>query len=180
MLDWMKHKLELRLPGEISTTSDMQMIPSYGRKQRRTKEPLDEGERGEWKSWLHIQHSKTKVMVSGPITSWQTDGETMATVRDYFGDYHCRWWLQPWISKTLAPWKKNCDHPRQHIKKQRHYFTNKCSSSQNFVFSSSYVWMWELDFKESWTPKNWYFELWCWRRLLRVPWTARSSQSILK
>ena len=49
------------------------------------------------------------------------------------------------------------------------------------VFSSSHVWMWELDYKESWAQKNWCFELWCWRRLLRVPWTARrSNQSILK
>ena len=58
MLDWMKHKLESRLPGEISIISDMQMTPTYGRKQKRTKEPLDESERGEWKSSLKTQHSK--------------------------------------------------------------------------------------------------------------------------
>ena len=58
MLDWMKHKLESRLPGEISIISDMQMTPSYGRKWRRTKEPLDESERGEWKIWLKTQHLK--------------------------------------------------------------------------------------------------------------------------
>ena len=58
MLDWRKHKLESRLPGEISITSDMQMTPPYGRKQRRTKELLDENERGEWKSWLKTQHSE--------------------------------------------------------------------------------------------------------------------------
>ena len=52
MLDWMKHKLESRLPGEISTISDMQMIPLSWQKVKRTKEPFDEGERGEWKSWL--------------------------------------------------------------------------------------------------------------------------------
>ena len=56
-LGWMKHKLESRLPGEISITSDMQMTSTYGRK-RRTKEPLDESERGEWKSWLKAQHSE--------------------------------------------------------------------------------------------------------------------------
>ena len=72
-LGWMKHKLESRLPGEISITSDMQMTPPYGRKWR-TKEPLDESERGEWKSWLKAQHSETKIMASGPITSWQIDG----------------------------------------------------------------------------------------------------------
>ena len=71
--------------------------------------------------------------------------------------------------------------PRQHIKKQRHYFVNKGLSSQGYGFSGSHVWIWELDYKESWAPKNWCFELWCWRRLLRVPWTTRrSNQSILK
>ena len=82
----------------------------------------------------------------------------------------------------LAPWKKSYDKPRKHIKKQRHYFANKCPSSQIYVFSSSHVWMWDLNYKESWTLKNWcFFELWCWRRLLRVPWAARRyNQSILK
>ena len=54
----------------------------------------------------------------------------------------------------LAPWKKSSDKPRQHIKKQRHYFANKGPSSQNYGFSSSHVWMWELDYKESWVPNN--------------------------
>ena len=53
------------------------------------------------------------------------------------------------IEKTLAPWKKSYDQTRQHIKKQRHYFTNKCPSSQSYDFSSSQVGMWELDYKES-------------------------------
>ena len=71
--------------------------------------------------------------------------------------------------------------PRQHLKKQRHYFANKGPSGQGYGFSSGHVWVWELDCEESWAPKNWCFELWCWRRLLRVPWTARrSNQSILK
>ena len=83
MLGWMKHKLESRLPGEISTTSDMQMTPPLWQKVKRTKEPLDEGERGEWKSWLRAHIQKTKIMASGPITSWQTDGEIMQTVADF-------------------------------------------------------------------------------------------------
>ena len=58
MLGWMKHKLELRFLGEISITSDMQMTPPLCRKWRRTKKPLDESERGEWKSWLKTQHSE--------------------------------------------------------------------------------------------------------------------------
>ena len=61
------------------------------------------------------------------------------------------------------------------------HFANKGLSGQGYGFSSSHVWMWELDCEESWALKNWCFELWCWRRLLRVPWTARrSNQSILK
>ena len=72
-----------RLPGEISITSDMQMTPN-GRKQR-IKEPLDEGERGEWKSeCLKLSIQKTKIIASGPITSWQIDGETMETVMTDF------------------------------------------------------------------------------------------------
>ena len=57
----------------------------------------------------------------------------------------------------LTPWKKSYDQPRQHIKKQRHYFANKGPSSQSYGFSSSHVWMWELDYKGNWTPKNWCF-----------------------
>ena len=83
----------------------------------------------------------------------------------------------------LAPWKKNYAQHRQHIKKQRYYFANKGPSSQSCGFSSSLV----MCGFESWTVKKAEperidaFELWCWRRLLRVPWTARrSNQSILK
>ena len=67
---------------------------------------------------------------------------------------HCRWWLQPWNLKALAPWKKSYDQCRQHIKRQRHYFANKCPSSQSYGFSSSHVWMWELDYKESWATEE--------------------------
>ena len=59
--------------------------------------------------------------------------------------------------KMLAPWKKSYDQPRQFIKKQRHYFVDKGPSSQSYGFSTSHVWMWELDYKESWAPKNWCF-----------------------
>ena len=82
--------------------------------------------------------------------------------------------------KDASPWRESYDQPRQHIKKQRHYFANKGPSSQRYGFSSSHVQIWELDYKaEHWRIDA--FELWCWRRLLRVPWTARrSNQSILK
>ena len=92
---------------------------------------------------------------------------------------HCRWWLQPWNQKTLTLWKKTYDQPRQHIKKQRHYFANKDWYSQSYCFSSSHVCeSWNIKTAEH--QKKDAFELWCWRRLLRVPWTARSNQSILK
>ena len=120
-------------------------------------------------------------MASGLITSWQIDGETVADF--IFGgskitaDSDCNHEI-----KTLAPWKKNYDQFRQHIKKQRHYFADKGLSSQSYGFSSNYVWG-----CESWTIKKAEhrridaLELWCWRRLLKVPWTARrSNQSIPK
>ena len=109
---------------------------------------------------LKLNIQKAKIMASGPITSWEIDGETVESVSDFILgglQNHCRWWVQPWNKKTLAPWKKSCDQPRQHIKKQRHYFANKGPSSQGYSFSSSHVWMWELDYKESWALKNWCF-----------------------
>ena len=57
----------------------------------------------------------------------------------------------------LASWKKSYDQSRQHIKKQRHYLADKGLSSQSYGFSSSHIWVWELDYKESWAPKNWCF-----------------------
>ena len=77
--------------------------------------------------------------------------------------------------KMLTPWKESCDQPRQHIKKQRHYFVNKGPSSQGYGFSSGHVWMWELDSKESWAPKNWCF----WTVVVEKT-LERSNQSILK
>ena len=82
-------------------------------------------------------------MASGPITAWQIDRETLETVTDFIlggskitadGDWS-------YEIKTLAPWKKNYDQPRQHIKKHRHYSANKGPSSKSCCFSSSHVWM---------------------------------------
>ena len=75
----------------------------------------------------------------------------------------------------FAPWKKIYDKSRQHIKKQRHYFADKDLYSQSYGFSSSHVCMEELDHKDGWVPKNWCTLERFWRRLLRVPWTARRS-----
>ena len=122
-------------------------------------------------------------MASGLITSWQIDGGTLESLRDYFGGLqnHCRWWMQPWNWKTLAPWKKSDDQPRQYIKKQRITLPTKVHLVKVMVFAIV------MDRCESWTVKNAEcqkidaFELWCWRRLLRVPSTARrSNQSTLK
>ena len=90
----MKLKLESRLPGEISITSDIQMTPPLRQKRRRTKEPLDESEKEKSeKAGLKLNIQKGKIMASGPISSWQIEGETMETVRDYFLGLqnHCRW-----------------------------------------------------------------------------------------
>ena len=81
----------------------------------------------------------------------------------------------------LTTWKESYDQPRQHIKKQRHYFANKGPSSQGCGFSSGHVWMWELNCEESWAPKNWCFWTVVLEKTLRVPWTARrANQSILE
>ena len=95
------------------------------------------------KDGLKLNIQKMKIIASSPITSWQIDGETMETgtafiflgskitaVADFSHEI-----------KSLVPWKKSYDQPRQHIKMQRHYFTKKGSYSQSYGFSSSHVWM---------------------------------------
>ena len=88
------------------------------------------------KAGLKLNIQKMKSMASSPITSWQIDGETMETVTDFIflgstitADGDCSHEI-----KTLAPWKKSYDQPRQHIIKQRHYFTNKGTYSQIYGF----------------------------------------------
>ena len=94
----LKHKLESRLPGDRSITSDMQMTPSYERKWRGTKNPLDEVKEEYEKAGLKLSIQIAKIMVSDPITLWQIDGKTVETVFYYFLGLqnHCRWWLLPW------------------------------------------------------------------------------------
>ena len=129
---------------------------------------------------LKLNIQKTKVMASSPIISWQIDGETVETVTDFIflgskitadGDYSHE-------IKTLAHWKKSYDQPRQHIKKQRHHFANKGLSSQSSGFSSSHVWMWELDHKESWVPKNWCFWTVVLEETLETPSDCREIKSV--
>ena len=128
-------------------------------------------------------------MASSPITSWQIliAGEKVEALTDFIflgskitagSDYSHeikRHLLLGRIKEFVY------DKLRQHIKKQRHLFAKKDPSSQSYGFTSSHLCMWELDYRESWEPKNWLFELWCQGRLLKVPWTAkRSKQSIVK
>jgi len=110
------------------------------------------------KTGLKLSSQKTKIMVSSSITSWQVDGETMGTLRDYFLGLqnHCRWWLQPWNQRCLLLGRKvmtNLDS----ILNAETLLCHKVLSSQSYGFPSSHVWIWELDYKENWTPKNWCF-----------------------
>ena len=93
------------------------------------------------KAGLKLNIQKMKIMASGPITSWEIDGETVETVADFIlggskitADGDCSHEI-----KRLTPWKEIYDQPRQHIKKQRHYFTNKSPSSQGYGFSNSHA-----------------------------------------
>ena len=109
---------------------------------------------------LKLNIQKTKMMASGPITSWEIDGESVETVSDLIflgskitADGDC----SHAIKRHLLLGRQVSDQPRQHIQKQRYYFANKGPFSQGYGFSSGHLWMWELDCEESWAPKNWCF-----------------------
>ena len=157
------------------------MTPPYGRKWRGTKKPLDESKRGEWKSWLKAQHSENKDHASGPTISWGLDEET---VSDFiFGG-----------SKITAD--GDCSHEIKRCSLLgRKVMTNLDSifKSRDITLPTKVHLVKAMVFPvvmygcESWTIKKAEcrridaFELWCWRRLFRIPWTARgSNQSILK
>ena len=119
-------------------------------------------------------------MASGPITSWQIDGEAVETMTDFiflgskitaYGD--CSHEI-----KTLAPWKKSYDQPRHHFTKQRYYFANNSLSCQSYGFASSRVWMWELDHKESWALKNWYLWAVVLEKTLESPLDCKEIQPV--
>ena len=80
--------------------------------------------------------------------------------------------------KDACSWKKRYNQPRQHIKKQRHYFANKGPSSQSYGFSSSHVWMWELDCEEGWSPKNWCFWTVVLEKTLKSPLDCKEIQPV--
>ena len=96
-------------------------------------------------------------MSLSPITSWQIDWKKMKTVTDFiFGAPKSLWMVTEAVKlKDPCFLEESYDKPRQHIKKQRHYFVDKGPSSQSYGFSSSHAW--ELDPKEGWVLKNWYF-----------------------
>ena len=108
---------------------------------------------------LKLNIWKTKIMASGPITSWQIDGETVEIVTNFFlgskitADGNC----SHEIKRHLLLGRKVMTNLDSILKKQRHYFANKGPCSQSYGFSSCHVWMRELDYKESWALKNWYF-----------------------
>ena len=107
-------------------------------------------------------------------------GNIAKSERLYFGGLqnHCSWWLQPWNYNMLIPWKKSYDQSRQHIKNLRYWLANKCSSSQSYDFSSSHVWIWDLDCKESWALKSWYFWTVVLEETLESPLDSKESQPV--
>ena len=188
------------------------------------KSLLMKGKEGSEKAGLKLNIQKTKIMASSPITSWQTDGETIETVTDVISlgskitvDGDCSHEIKrrlllgrkamtnlrlvaqscPILCNPMGPPGpsvhrdspgKNTgvgchailqdDKPRQHIKKQRHYFADKCPSSQSYGFSSSHAWMWELDYKESWAPKNWCFWTVVLEKTLESPLDCKEIQPV--
>ena len=183
-LGWRKHKLEWRLPGEISKPQICRWYHPYGKKWRRTKGPLDESERGAWKSWLKAQHSENKYHgIWSHHFMVIRRGNSGNSVRVFFLG-----------SKITAD--ADCSHEiKRHLLLGRKVMTNldsifKCRDitlSTKVHLVKAMVFPVVMCGCESWTVKKderWRidaFELCCWRRLLRVPWTARrSNQSILK
>ena len=118
-------------------------------------------------------------MATGPITSWQIDGETMQTVRDYFGGSKITAYgdCSHEIKRRLLLGRKamtNLDS----ILKSRDYFANKGPSSQSYGFSSSHVWMWELDHKEGWASKHWCFWTVVLEKTLESPLVSKEIQPV--
>ena len=181
MPGWMKHKPQSRLQREISITSDMQMtpLPPYGRKQRGTKEPLDESERGEWKSCLKTQHSKNEDHSIQShhfmANSWGSNGNSD---RLYFlsckitADRDCSYE----IKGCLLLGRKAMTNLDSVLKSKD--ITNKNPSSQSYSFAISHVWMWELDHKKTWVIKNWLFWTVMLEKTLESPLNSKKIKSV--
>ena len=147
----------------------------YGRKWRGTKKPLEKVKEESEKFGLKLNIQKTKIMASDPVTSWQIDGETVETVADFIlgAPKSLQMVIAAMKLKDTYSLEGKLWPTWQHIKKQRHHFVNKVPSSQGCGFSSGHAWMWELDIKKGDHQRIDASEVWCWRRLLRVPCTAR-------
>ena len=120
-------------------------------------------------------------MASGPITLWQIDGETMETVTDFIflgskitanGDCSHE------IKRCLLLGRKAMINLDSILKSKRHYFANKGPSSQSYGFSICHVWMWELDYKKSWVPKNWCFWTVVLEKILQSPLDFKEIQPV--
>ena len=129
-------------------------------KWRGTKKPLDESERGEWKVGLKINIQKTKIMASGPITSWEINGETAETVSDFIlggskisADGDC----SHEIKRCLLLGRKIMTNLDSILKSRDITLPTKVHLVKTMFFPSGHVRMWELDCEESWVPKNWCF-----------------------
>ena len=182
MLDWKKHKLESRLPGEISITSDDTTLMTESEEE--LKRLLMKGKEESEKFGLKLNIQKTKIMASGPITSWEIDEETVEIVSDFIlvgsqitADGDC----SHEIKRCLLLGRKVMTNLDSIFKSRDITLLTEVRLVKAMVFP---VVMYGC---ESWTVKKAEcrridaFEVWCWRRLLRAPWTARrSNQSILK
>ena len=130
---------------------------------------------------LKLNIQKTKIMASGPITSWQIDGKTVETVADFIflgckisadGD------SSHVIKRHLCLGRKVITNLDSILKEQRHYFVNKGPSSEGYGFSSSHVWIWELDYKESRAQKNWCFWTVVLEKTLESPLDCKEIQPV--
>ena len=184
MLGWMKHKLESRLPGEISITSDMQMTPLLAESEEELKSLLIKVKVESEKVGLKLNIQKTKIMASGPITSWQIDGETVEIVADFIlggskitADGDC----SHEIKRCLLLGRKVMTNLDSILKSKVITLPTKVRLVKAMVFPVVMYGCKSWTIKKAEHQRTDAFELWCWRRLWRVPWTARrSNQSILK
>ena len=152
---------------------------NYGRKWRRTKEPPDKSERGKWKVGLKLNIQKMKSMASGPITSWQIDGETAADFilrgSKITADCDC----SHEIKRRLLLERKVVTNLQRILKSRDITLPTKIHLVKAMVFPVVMYGYDSWNVKKAECPKTDIFELWCWRRLLRVPWTARKSNQFI-
>ena len=119
-----------------------------------------------------------KIMASGPLASWQIDGETMKHWETLFWGATKSLCVQSWNLKMFLSWKKSYDKSRQRIKKQRDHLADKGPDSQSYGFSSSHAWMWELDHKEDWVLKSWCFQTVVLEKTLESPFNCKEIQPV--